>query len=165
MNKYLWFDLDGTIYNLYAISDWEKRLRAEDETVYNEEGCKKGDWRRLQDAVTMARENGYKIGIITWLTMRPSRTYEFEMRSSIEKHKWIRKNYSDLLSDGLFIAVPYGMKKHLIAKAVDDEGIHILVDDNKAIRKEWRKCGHGFHAVNASISFIKPLENLIISFS
>ena len=32
----IWLDLDGTVYDLYNVENWEPRLRAEDPTVFND---------------------------------------------------------------------------------------------------------------------------------
>ena len=42
----IWLDLDGTVYDLYNINNWEPRLRAEDPTVF-EDGDFIGDYDRF----------------------------------------------------------------------------------------------------------------------
>lgn len=127
--KQLWFDMDGTVADLYGSEGWLDKLRAEEPGVYD-------DLRPLYDpeklrAVCLTlMGQGWQLGIITWLGMGASD--EYEERSTEEKKLW-RDKYMPYITE--FHAQRYGTpKQYAPARRA---GIMILVDDNKDVREMW----------------------------
>ena len=67
----IWWDMDGTIANLYAVENWLPMLRAEDTTPYVEAEVM---WNMSQLARLMnqVQKLGYKLGIISWTSKQRS---------------------------------------------------------------------------------------------
>ena len=60
----IWFDMDGTIANLYAVENWLEYLQDEDTKPYAE-AKPLVNMARLAKALHKVQRNGYKIGIIS----------------------------------------------------------------------------------------------------
>ena len=83
MKKYtVWFDMDGTLGNLYAVDDWLPKIRHEDASPYL-------DAAPMLRLCTLARllnalqRNGYEIGVISWLSKGGSEKYGEEVAAAI----------------------------------------------------------------------------------
>lgn len=65
MKMTIWFDMDGTIADLYSVENWLPMLRAYDPAPY-------ALAKPLVHMATLARllhkaqANGYKVGVISW---------------------------------------------------------------------------------------------------
>ena len=70
----IWWDMDGTIANLYAVENWLPMLRAEDTTPYVEAEVM---WNMSQLARLMnqVQKLGYNLGIISWTSKGGSASY------------------------------------------------------------------------------------------
>ena len=86
MSTKIYFDLDGTVYNLYGVLNWLERLRNEDVTVYNQ-GSRLFDDELYKVAATLMRY-GVRFGVITWGSMTASP--EFEVQSEETKRQWTK---------------------------------------------------------------------------
>jgi len=126
--KAIYFDMDGTLYDLYSVRDWESRLRGEDETAYCE-GYPLGDMCELncllEDFITL----GYIIGVITWTARDGSKEYNKRVRKV--KRQWISDNLPCVSE---FHCVKYGTPKHRVATYKNS----MLVDDNAEVRHAWK---------------------------
>lgn len=128
----IYFDMDGTIANLYSVENWLPKLRAYDPTPYMEAApmlrlCSLA--RRLN---TLQR-NGYKIGIISWLSKDPNPNYGAKVTAA--KYYWLEKHLPSVSFDEIRI-VPYGTPKSTLASEIG-----ILFDDEEPNRKEWEEAG------------------------
>ena len=126
----IWFDLDGTIYDLYGVENWLEKLRSSDTTPY-ENGSALVDLAELENVLEELGED-YEIGVITWLAMGASKEYDKAVRKV--KKEWVKNNFR--IAKKLHV-VKYGTPKHSFASEGD-----ILVDDNKEVRKAWEKTGN-----------------------
>jgi len=135
----IYFDLDGTVYDLYAQPDWLARITSEkDATVYANTNATLVDIAKLQELLITLVNMGYAIGIISWLpaannvrknTARPA-TNEFKNAVRSVKKLWVRR----LLPMATEVhIVQYGTPKHHVA--LDKTGI--LVDDNAEVLAAW----------------------------
>ena len=141
----IYFDMDGTIADLYGVIDWLPKLRAEDATPY-EEAAPLVNMNDLQFCLSYLQAYGYKIGIISWLAKNSSKTYDNAVRKA--KMKWLKENLPKIHFDEMHI-VKYGTRKDYIAK--DKNGI--IFDDDERVREKWRG-----EALNPN--FIDIIENL-----
>lgn len=146
MAKAIYFDMDGTIYDLYGVSGWLEMLQAEDEMAY---ACGKPlyDMQELNKLMMQFVALGFTIGVITWASMNGSK--EFNKRTRAIKKAWIEKNLPCVTE---FHCVKYGTPKHSVGKIKDA----VLVDDNEAVRASW----HG-QTINACENIIEQLKLLL----
>lgn len=127
--KTIYFDMDGTIADLYAVDRWLEKLQAADATPYIEAAP-------LLRLCTLARllnrlqRKGYKIGIVSWLSKNGTNQYNREVTKA--KKKWLQVHLKSVQFDEIYI-VEYGTPKHEIVR--DKNGI--LFDDEEKNRMEW----------------------------
>lgn len=129
MEKAIYFDMDGTIANLYGVENWLPKLRAYDASPY-------------MDAVPMIRlsalakrlnnlqKQGYVVGIVSWLSKDPNPAYGEAVTTA--KRAWLAKHLPSVEWDEIHI-VPYGTPK----ASVVDFPMGVLFDDEKPNREAW----------------------------
>ena len=88
MTTKIYFDLDGTVYDLYNIENWKPKLCAEDADVFKE-GDFIGNYTRFIVACTELVKKGVQFGVITWLPMQA--TEEYERECAEVKREWVKK--------------------------------------------------------------------------
>ena len=132
----IYFDMDGTLANLYGVENWLEKLRAEDSSPY-EEAEPMCDLRLLARLLNKAQRNGNEIGIISWLSKGATAEYDEAVR--ISKKRWLAHDLPSVIWDEIHI-IKYGAPKHFNCQ--DNSGI--LFDDNEEIRKLWNKRGMSF---------------------
>lgn len=142
----IYFDMDGTIYDLYSVTDWESRLNSEDVTAYS---CGEAmyDMGSLNSLLEQFVALGFVIGVVTWSAMHGSK--EFNKATRKVKKDWIAENLPCVTE---FHCVKYGTPKYQTAKIKDS----ILVDDNAQVRAAW----HG-ETINACEDIMEQLQNLL----
>ena len=128
MSTKIYFDLDGTVYNLYGVLNWLERLRSEDVTVYSQ-GNKMFDDELYKAAATLMRY-GVRFGVITWGSM--TATPEFEVQTEETKRRWVKENLPFCES---FAYQQYGTPKQQAIKNRTQNDI--LIDDNSDVIKVW----------------------------
>lgn len=130
MEKAIYFDMDGTIANLYAVDGWLDMLRNYDETPY----------RTAKVMVNMAilarllnalQKQGYKIGVVSWLSKIPNRTYDMQVINA--KRKWLKTHLKSVKFDEVYI-IPHGTPKSSVVKYPQG----ILFDDESGNRTAWK---------------------------
>ena len=130
MTKAIYFDMDGTIANLYAVDDWLPKLRAYDATPYADAKVMH-NMSALAKVIHKAQSKGIKVGIISWLSKEPSESYDRAVAKA--KRKWLKKHLKSVNFDFIHI-VPYGTPKSELAVKGS-----ILFDDEERNRIEWSK--------------------------
>lgn len=130
----IWFDMDGTIADLYAVENWLPKLRAYDPSPYAEAApllrlCS------LAKMLNRLSRSGVAIGIISWLSKDPDPDYGQAV--SIAKREWLKKHLPSVEWDEIVI-VPYGTPK---SEAVNIQPHDILFDDEQPNRSEWENAG------------------------
>lgn len=159
----IWFDLDGTLYELYKIPNWLERLEAKDWSVFTD-GKPRKHHERIREAIKALQAKGWTVGCITWGSRGIPKGKDLQEIAE-KKKEFLAKYFPELLEN--FCCLPYGDSK---AIPVINNGYisrtpkqsNYLVDDNKIVRKNWRTCGQkfGFRTINASRSFVRELEAL-----
>jgi hypothetical protein len=130
MDKAIYFDMDGTIANLYAVEEWLPKLRAYDPSPYM-------DAKPMLHLSTLARmlhhlqANGYHIGIVSWLSKDPDPAYGEAVTEA--KLRWLAKHLPSVEWDEIVI-VPYGTPKASVVRFPDGA----LFDDEKPNREAWQ---------------------------
>lgn len=128
--KTIWFDLDGTFANLYAVDGWLSMLRAYDPTPYVEAEVML-NMSLLARYLNRLRKAGYQIGIISWLSKCP--TPEYDEAVTAAKLAWLKKHLRSVSWNAIRI-VAYGTPKSSFMENEDD----ILFDDEAPNREEWK---------------------------
>lgn len=138
MNTTIYFDMDGTIANLYGVENWLDYLRNNDETPYTiaEPLLRLASLARILNNL---QRKGYKIGIISWLAKNSSTDYDEKVTKA--KRAWLNKHLHSVTFDEINI-VTYGTPKQRFAKTNND----ILFDDEAKNRNDWT--GKAFDVTN-----------------
>lgn len=149
MTKMLVFDMDGTIANLYGVSNWLTDLHSENTRPY-EEAEPIYNMIELFNILTTLKNHGWKIAITTWLSMNGSSEYNKAVTKA--KKTWLEKYnfpYDEIH------CVKYGTTKANCTRKKAD--FQILIDDNEKIRKNWSL---GL-TIDATKNILPILKNLI----
>ena len=158
MSKTIYFDLDGTIYDLYNIENWLEKLNNENEEVFNEGRSIVDTYdSRFTDVIFGLLNCGYTFGVISWLPMYS--TPEFNEKVRQEKIKWCQKYLPFITLDNINI-IPYGVPKQ---KAIVKKSKEMwLIDDNKEVCKVWETPKERkYKNVNESFDVIDALIEIL----
>ena len=77
----IWFDMDGTIADLYGVADWLPAIRARDTRPY-EIARGIGNLATIARLLNKARASGHKIGIISWTAKVTDPAYNARIAST-----------------------------------------------------------------------------------
>ena len=143
----IWWDMDGTIADLYRVDGWLDSLMVEDATPY---ATAKVMWNMSQLARLMnkVQRAGYQLGIISWKSRTCSDSYGEAITEA--KLGWLKKHLASVQFDTVYI-VDYGTPKYQMMDTAED----ILFDDEERNRTAWK--GEAFEPV----MMIEVLKNLI----
>ena len=160
MAKTVWFDMDGTIAELYKVDGWLTSLRESDWRVYDR--ClPRHNFERINKAIEALSESGWQVGVITWGSKDIDWGKDLEVIGDV-KFDWLCR-YFPALADGKFACIPYGYSKaQFLEEMGDGYEVNYLVDDNKEVRHEWRSHGENFKTINASRAYVRELEGLVM---
>ena len=147
--KAIYFDMDGTVYDLYGVRGWLDMLNAEDETAYSI-GSPRFDMQALNSLLEDFNALGVTVGVITWTAQNGSREYNKRVREV--KLAWVRENLPCVSE---FHCVKYGTPKHQVANIKNS----ILVDDNEKVRAAWKN-GDALDPTDCE-DFVKVLQKLL----
>ena len=120
-NATIYFDLDGTIADLYGFNGWLECLQNEQVEPYAEAGLLV-DSEQFRNFLAAGKSAGILFGVISWNAKNASKDYQKAIRRA--KVAWLKKN--DLLKyfDELHV-VKYGTPKDRAAK----NRTGVLIDD------------------------------------
>lgn len=124
----IWFDMDGTIADLYAVENWLPMLRASDPTPYAE-AKPLVHLSTLARLIHKAQRNGYSVGILSWLAKNSNADYDKAVTEA--KLNWLHKHLPSVAFDTVMI-VPYGFGKYHF-----NSGNDVLFDDEQRNRDDW----------------------------
>lgn len=124
----IYFDMDGTIANLYGVENWLPKLRAFDASPYKEAEVML-NMSVLARYLNKLQKLGYEIGIISWTSKDSNEQYNRAVE--IAKLNWLHDHLRSVSFDEIYI-VDYGTPKQDFANEND-----ILFDDNEEIRNDW----------------------------
>lgn len=147
MTKAIYFDMDGTIADLYGVDNWLDKLIASDETPYAQA-------KPLVRLATLARllnilhTMGYVIGIVSWLAKNSNADYDERVTNA--KRNWLKKHMASVCFDEIHI-VEYGTPKQDIVNYPNG----ILFDDEEKNRKNWK--GQAFDVDNI-LTILKEIK-------
>lgn len=145
----IYFDMDGTIADLYAVENWLDDLENERVTPY----IKAKPLVRmasLAKVLNRLQREGYRIGVVSWGAKNANNDYMKEIARA--KREWLHKHLPSVQFDEVHI-VRYGLQKSFFAQSTDD----IIFDDDIKVREEWRECGCMAYDVNDIMKILKAL--------
>ena len=128
MTTTIYFDMDGTIADLYSVPNWLPLLRAYDPKPYAE-AKPLVNLNSLARILNRLQRQGFRIGIISWLSK--TSTPEYDAKVTTAKERWLARHLSSVNFDEIHI-VPYGTPKETFATVND-----ILFDDEVRNRENW----------------------------
>ena len=129
MVKAIYFDMDGTISDLYGCAGWLDSLVAKQTKPYRE-AKPLVNMRTLGAQLNTLQRMGYHIGIVSWLSKNS--TPDYDMRVTETKLKWLDKHLGAVHFDEIKI-VAYGTPKATVV----DYPSGLLFDDEKPNRDNW----------------------------
>ncbi len=149
----IYFDLDGTIYDLYNFPNWLYMLQNEESPFYDlpplvDIKVLRKIMEKLQSRETASFE------IISWLPMNAS--IAFEEKCTDEKINRVHDDFgTELFNNGHFLR--YGTpKESAVLEPLTRK--HVLIDDNLEILEQWELAGgKGIEAKN----ILKYLRGLL----
>lgn len=127
MEKMVWFDMDGTIANLYAVEGWLDDLQAERTRPYDV-AVPMLNFSQLAKLLHRVQQAGWKIGIISWTSKCGSELYNLAVEAA--KREWLAKHLPSVEWDEIKV-VRYGTNKYITT------GGGILFDDEAQNRNTW----------------------------
>lgn len=133
MTKALYFDMDGTIVDLYGVESWLYKLEHEDSSPYIT-AQPLINMSHFARALNKAKKLGFSINIVSWTSKNGS--YEYNKKVAQAKQDWIKKHLPSVTFDSIDI-VDYGTPKN-------QRGEGILFDDEEKNRNDWN--GQSFDA-------------------
>lgn len=129
MNKAIYFDMDGTIANLYAVDGWLESLRKKQTKPYRE-AKSMINMKMLGQLLNDLQELGYHIGVISWGSKVSDEAYLEKVRTT--KIRWLHSHLGSVTFDEIKV-VEYGTPKSSVADITGG----ILFDDEEKNRKDW----------------------------
>ena len=142
----IYFDMDGTIADLYGVENWLDYLINSDATPYKV-AKPLINLNSLARVLNNKQKKGVKIGVISWLSKNGSDEYnELVTRAKIE---WLKKHLKSVNFDEVHI-VKYGTPKVQFKTNRAD----VLFDDECGNRNEW---GENAFDVNDILEILKGM--------
>lgn len=125
----IYFDMDGTIANLYGVDGWLDYLIKGDTTPYDV-AEPMINFSVLARLIHKMQKIGFKFGIVSWLSKNGSDEYNKAVTES--KKNWLKKHLPSVVWDEIKI-VPYGTSKKKVVSDLNS----FLFDDEERNRIEW----------------------------
>ena len=131
----IWFDMDGTIADLYGVENWLEMLIAHDETPYAiaKPIVNLSVLARLMNKV---QRKGFEICIVSALAKDSTAEYDERVRNA--KIKWLANHLKSVHFDEIRF-VPYWYTKNNV-----NTGTDVLFDDEERHLEKWT--GTAVHA-------------------
>lgn len=122
----IYFDMDGTIANLYGVDGWLTDLMASNARPYKT-AKPMVNMNRLARKLNRLQRKGYAVGVISWLAKNGTEAYNAEVAEA--KKKWLKRHLTSVQFNEIHI-VEYGTPKQQVGKG-------ILFDDEIGNRIAW----------------------------
>lgn len=137
--KTIWFDMDGTIADLYGVRGWLDALVAESTMPYEQAGVLV-NMSQLAKLLHKAQAVGHKVGIVSWTSKNGSELFNGQV--ALAKMCWLHKHLPSVQWDEVRI-VAYGTPKQQYKHSASD----ILFDDEQRNREQWQGTAYEPYAI------------------
>lgn len=127
--KTIYFDMDGTIADLYAVDGWLYDLTHNIPRPYAE-AVPMLNMSLFARYLNQLRRFGYNLGIVSWLSKVSDEEYDKAVTEV--KLKWLKIHLKSVIFDEIHI-VKYGTPKQEIV----ENPFGILFDDEENNRENW----------------------------
>ena len=139
MARTIFFDMDGTIADLYGVNGWLTDIMNKSTRPYAEAKALV-NLQALARVLNRLTRQGYKIEIISWLAKNS--TTEYDERVTQVKREWLAKHLASVNFTAINI-VKYGTAKQNFIHIGKD----ILFDDEEQNRNNWTGEAHDVHNI------------------
>ena len=139
MTRTIFFDMDGTIADLYGVDGWLADLINKDVRPYREAKALV-NLQALARVLNRLQRQGHRVEIISWLAKNS--TAEYDERVAETKRAWLAKHLASVRFDAINI-VAYGTAKQTFIHTEND----ILFDDEEQNRNNWTGEAHNVHNI------------------
>jgi phosphoglycolate phosphatase-like HAD superfamily hydrolase len=146
MTRTIFFDMDGTIADLYGVNGWLDSIIERDAKPYKEAKVMH-NMQALARVLNRLQRQGNKVAIISWLAKDSTEDYDAKVAQA--KREWLSKHLASVHFDEINI-VKYGTAKQTFAHTTND----ILFDDEEQNRNNWTGEAHNVHNI---INVLKSL--------
>lgn len=140
----IWFDMDGTIADLYGVAGWLDDLMARNTRPY-EVARGIGNLALIARLLNKAQACGHEIGIISWAAKVDDLAYAARVADA--KRKWLHRHLPAVTWNEIKV-VRYGTDKRMAT------GGGILFDDEEPNREAW---GAGAYEPREIVEVLKAL--------
>lgn len=135
----IWFDMDGTLFDLYGVPNWLASLQNYDATPYARAGVMH-NMSKLARYLNKVQAAGCELGIISWLSRGSTAAYDEAVTraklASLRKHlPSVHWNHINIVS--------YGTPK-INYKITNQD---ILFDDEVKNRRDWNGSAYMPHEI------------------
>lgn len=134
--KTIYFDMDGTIADLYGVDNWLDYL-IRGKTYPYENAKPLVNMQVLARYLNKLQKQGYRIGVISWGSKNATPLYLQEITEV--KKAWLRKRLRSVKFDFIHV-LPYGFEKETFCTNPED----ILFDDEEKNRTNWNIRGKAY---------------------
>lgn len=131
----IWFDMDGTLADLYNVENWLDKLIANDASPYIE-ARPIVNLSSLARLMNKAQRNGFEICIVSALSKNSTADYDEKVKTA--KINWLKKHLKSVHFNEIKF-VPYTFTKNDV-----NTGKDILFDDEERHLTKWT--GTAVHA-------------------
>ena len=145
-NTTIFFDMDGTIADLYGVENWLDYLINNDSFPY-ENAKALLNLQALARVLNNLQRKGFRIEIISWLSKNSNENYDKQV--TLAKMRWLSIHLASVSFDEINI-VSYGVCKDTFRHTEND----ILFDDEERNRNEWQGLAFGVENI---ISILRSL--------
>ena len=139
MTRTIFFDMDGTIADLYGVDGWLADLINKDVRPYREAKVMH-NMQALARVLNRLQREGNKVAIISWLAKNSTADYDEKVAQI--KREWLSKHLASVHFDEIHI-VKYGTAKQTFIHTEAD----ILFDDEEQNRNNWTGEAHNVHHI------------------
>ena len=140
----IFFDMDGTIADLYGVENWLEYLINSNEYPYKA-ASPLLNLNSLARILNRLQRQGFRIAVISWLAKNGSANYNDKVTAA--KIEWLKKHLTSVKFDEIHI-VKYGTPKESFSTNPED----VLFDDEEKNRTNWT--GKAYN-VNSIIETLK----------